>query len=252
MVKKKNDKIFTPSYYVKHMLDLIGYSGPSVLKKHIIDNSCGDGAFLEEIVRRYVDAYCSWHNTDTSDPDVKKTVIKEVYRYVHGIEIDGKVHGECLGNLNDVMSRMFGPGKYKFDVVLGDTLVCDRYDGKMDFVIGNPPYINCHNFEDDRETIKGYSFCKGGMSDIYLAFFEKGFKMLNGNGKLCYITPSSWTTSVSGSEFRKNISDERKLRYVEDYGHKNVFKGCSNYVMITIFDNKLGKDAYVQVVDHNK
>ena len=30
-----------------------GYRGPGILRRHAIDNSCGDGAFLDEMVRRY-------------------------------------------------------------------------------------------------------------------------------------------------------------------------------------------------------
>lgn len=35
------------------ILDTAGYQGNAILQKHILDNSCGDGAFLCEIVHRY-------------------------------------------------------------------------------------------------------------------------------------------------------------------------------------------------------
>ena len=51
--EKKIGQVFTPKYLIENMLDYIGYVGSGILKKHIIDNSCGDGAFLKSIVERY-------------------------------------------------------------------------------------------------------------------------------------------------------------------------------------------------------
>ncbi|MCD8205287.1 MAG: hypothetical protein LUD29_01545 [Clostridia bacterium] len=42
--------VYTSKHIVENILDLSGYRDEGVLKKHVIDNSCGDGAFLTEIV----------------------------------------------------------------------------------------------------------------------------------------------------------------------------------------------------------
>ena len=42
---KHAGQVFTPNFMVEAMLDYCGYRGELVLKKHVIDNSCGDGAF---------------------------------------------------------------------------------------------------------------------------------------------------------------------------------------------------------------
>jgi len=51
--KKTKGRVYTPDYIVKNILDMAHYNGAHILKKHVIDNSCGDGAFLCEIVDRY-------------------------------------------------------------------------------------------------------------------------------------------------------------------------------------------------------
>ena len=51
--EKANGRVYTPDYIVKNLLDLAGYYEENILKKHVVDNSCGDGAFLVEIVDRY-------------------------------------------------------------------------------------------------------------------------------------------------------------------------------------------------------
>lgn len=69
--------------------------------------------------------------------------------------------------------------------------------GGFDIVIGNPPYIDSENMvnqglEEERNLLaKRYSFTKGNW-DIYIAFFERGYRLLSGNGTLSYITPDKW------------------------------------------------------------
>lgn len=50
-IKNIADKcqIFTPENYVKELLDSVGYC------KDILENSCGDGNILVEIVKRYIE-----------------------------------------------------------------------------------------------------------------------------------------------------------------------------------------------------
>ena len=52
----KKCQIFTPKKTVAYMLDQIGYT-EQVFGKRIVDNSCGNGQILIEVV------YCGWHKT---------------------------------------------------------------------------------------------------------------------------------------------------------------------------------------------
>ena len=61
MMKKTNEKkiankcqIFTPTNYVKELLDSVGYH-KNIVNKTILENSCGDGNILVEIVNRYIE-----------------------------------------------------------------------------------------------------------------------------------------------------------------------------------------------------
>ena len=52
MVKtvKKFGRVYTPCHIVNLILDFGGYKTTKILRRHVIDNSCGDGAFLIEII----------------------------------------------------------------------------------------------------------------------------------------------------------------------------------------------------------
>jgi adenine-specific DNA-methyltransferase len=243
--KKKDGKIFTPKEIVLEMLDnTLGWSNlkfecgrvywPNA-RKHIIDNSCGDGAFLVAIV----DFYC--HNVEVTTRRNKTELKNMLETYIHGIELDPVEYQKCLANL-DEMARLNGLKDVKWDIQNRDALSCHDYDGKMDFVIANPPYIRTHDLECD---LSGFTFTDEGMKDIYLAFYELGFRMLNETGKMCYITPSSWFTSLAGQKMRDYIIENRNLEYVEDYGHYQLFENATTYVAITRF----GKDK-TDIVKH--
>ncbi len=243
--KRKDGKIFTPKETADRMLsdilrwDKLKYENGRVhwpnIRKHIIDNSCGDGAFLALIVDFYI------RNVSVTTRRNKQEIKRLLETYIHGIELDPVEYQKCIGRL-DRVAALDGIKDVKWDIQNRDALSCHDYDGKMDFVIANPPYIRTHDLECD---LSGYSFTTEGMKDIYLAFYELGFRMLSETGKMCYITPSSWFTSLAGQKMRDYIIENRNLEYVEDYGHYQLFENATTYVAITRF----GKDK-TDIVKH--
>lgn len=230
---KHSGQVFTPDYLVKIILDEAGYSGPAILQKHCIDNSCGDGAFLCEIVRRYSSAFHDVHGSLDS-------LNHELEQYIHGIELDAVAYQCCIENLESLANELT-IGDCKFDILHDNTLNVSKYNGKMDYVIGNPPYVRVHNLDDSFNSVKSFSFANGGMTDLYLVFFEIGFRMLKKGGKLCYITPSSWINSVAGRVMRQNILLSRNLISVIDPEHYQPFK-ATTYTMISLFEESV---AYI-------
>ena len=52
MEVKHRGKIYTPDYLVSIILNQGHYISGNINKKHVIDNSCGDGQFVVQIVER--------------------------------------------------------------------------------------------------------------------------------------------------------------------------------------------------------
>lgn len=229
--RKAHGRIYTPQFIVALMLDRMGYRSPSdILRLHIIDNSCGDGAFLVEIVRRYCHAYL----TESPLPNLDE-LAAQLATFVHGIEIDEQEQESCVQNLDNA-AREFGVEQVKWDVVCADTLTVSRYDGRMDYVIGNPPYVRVHNLSDSYDAVKRYKFAVHGMTDLYIVFFEIGFKMLSAEGRMCLITPSSWLNSKAGDTLRNHILHSRQMYALIDLGHFQAFPKATTYTLISQFD----------------
>ena len=223
---KQHGRVYTPDYIVKTILDFGDYNNPNILQKHVIDNSCGDGAFLSEIVRRYCSLFLS-QKRDLSELKL------ELETYVHGIELDAVECNACIQNLNEVAVG-YGIQGVQWNILNADTLTVERFNGKMDYVFGNPPYVRVHNLDDSYKAVKKFKFAEGGMTDLFIVFFEIGFNMLAKNGLMCLITPSSWLGSLAGIILRNYVILHHNLSGVIDLGHFQPFE-ATTYTLISRF-----------------
>lgn len=223
-------QVFTPKFLVERMLDWCGYEGDCIIGKHVIDNSCGDGAFLKAVAGRYIQASVGIG----AGNDAVKT---DLETYIHGIEIDGDAYNACIANL-DKVAESFGITGVRWNILNCSALSVREFDGKMDYVVGNPPYVRVHNLEESYDDVKRFRFAGEGMTDLYLVFFELGFHMLNSTGTLCYITPSSWLSSMAAYTMRQYILRRQNMVSVVDLGHYQPFAGITSYTAVSQFTNR--------------
>ena len=225
-IKKNRGVVYTPPFLVKLILDLSDYRGSNIRGKHIIDNSCGDGAFLREIVDRYC-SQCLERSTPSN------TIKRELETYIHAIEIDAEAVSRCRVHL-DAVAQRYGIVGVEWDVKAGDATSASEFDARMDFVVGNPPYVRIHNITRSSSLKKEFSLFQEGMSDLYIAFFEIGLRMLNAKGTLGYVTPSSYFNSVAGAKLRECFVKNRLLKKVVDFKHSQAFDDATTYTAITV------------------
>jgi adenine-specific DNA-methyltransferase len=99
MEKSKSlGQVYTPKHIVNVILNEVNYYGKSIIKKHIIDNSCGDGAFLIEIVKINISLFKE-----------KKITLKiledQLNNYIHGIELDDMEYDKVINNLDNCLKE---------------------------------------------------------------------------------------------------------------------------------------------------
>lgn len=244
---KKNGQVYTPSHIVNLILDSVNYKTSNILNKHIIDNSCGDGAFLVEIVRRYCNEFFR-----TFDISNTKLLKKQLETYIHGIELDTAEYNKTIQNLNNIVLQ-YNLDDIKWNILNANALSVDKFNNQMDFVVGNPPYVRIHNLGNDFKKIKSMNFSKKGMTDLFIVFYELGLNMLNSNGKLIYITPNSIFNSLAGQNFRNYVIDNKLLINVINLGHYQPFKKITTYTTILSLDKSNKKDEikYYEYDDKN-
>lgn len=243
--EKTTGRVYTPDYIVRNVLDMSGYYGNTILQKHAIDNSCGDGAFLVEMVHRYCSA--------AKDKGLSTEEISDqLGKFIHGIEIDNLECEKCITNVTQTAAQ-YGVYHVKWDIQCNDAMLVRDYDGKMDFVLGNPPYVRVHNAGESLKTMKSFTFAQNGMTDLYIVFFELGLRMVNSKGVLGYITPSSYFNSVAGEEMRRQFIRHSLVEKVIDLKHYQAF-AATTYTAITILKKHRTDDhvSYYQFDGKNK
>lgn len=221
--RKKNGRVYTPRFIVERILDLADYRGEKIAGKLVVDPSCGDGAFLTVVVERY----CR-ENANLGASRLKA----ELETCVRGIELDPAEREQCVRNL-DAVALNFGVQEVNWNVVCADALTFDRWNGQIDFVVGNPPYVRVHNLGESFDAVKRFEFAQTGMTDLFLVFYELGLQMLNRRGVLAYITPSSYFNSVAGGRLREKIVADNLLAKLVDLKHRQVFD-ATTYSAITV------------------
>lgn len=234
-----NEQIYTPSKVVNFMLDNVGFNNKCGIDgKHIIDNSCGNGNFLVEIVKRIFQFI----------PNIDREYLET---YVHGIEIDEPAYNEAINRLNKIATE-HNISNVKWDVRNSDALRTTDFDNSMDYVVGNPPYCNVHHMSKENYDLLKTEFflCSDGMTDLYIGFFEKGIQMLNSNGILGYITPNSWLTSKAGYWLRDHLYSHNSLQKIYNFDTDKLFDDATTFTCITIIDNNRSFDDDNIVVYH--
>ena len=227
---KSNGRFYTPKFIVENILDLAGYCGVAILKKHVMENSCGDGAFLSEIVARYCkSALAAGMEVDE--------IAQDLSVYIHGIEIDEDEQKKCVQNVTRV-ARAYGVYCANWDIRNADAMTVRDYDGKMDFVLGNPPYVRVHKVGEAFDRVKQFAFSKAGMTDLYIVFYEIGLQMLNKNGVLGYITPSSFFNSLAGAALRDRLIKNDLIDKLVDLKHFQAFAATTYTTIVVLKKNK--------------
>jgi len=229
--EKLNGLVYTPVFVVRKILDDIGYVGASILGKRIIDPACGDGRFLVEVVKRIVEQ--SPENT-----------LKQNLECIYGWDIDSNAIKECVDNLNALV-----PISVNWNIRQTNSIKHIQKRNlfspqgeveEFDYIVGNPPYIRIQHLDiEQREYIqKNYTFCKGGSTDIYIAFYELCLSLLTEDGVCGLITPNTFLHTETARPLRQYFAAHKNIRQLTNYGDVQLFDTATTYSAIMVFDKK--------------
>lgn len=220
-----NCQIFTPAETVNYMLDLLDYC-EDVFNKTIIDNSCGNGNFLIEIVRRFI--------ADASKQNMSKRKIKDALeKCIFGCDLDQACVDSCIENLDKVASD-HGFKNINWCISKCDGLYYNS-STNFDYVVGNPPYISYLDLDKETraKTRRDFRSCSVGKFDYSYAFIEKGLQLLKDGGRMAMITPANMFKTVFAENLREIIKPE--LTHIIDCSSQNIFDKVLTTPAITIY-----------------
>lgn len=190
------------------MLDMAGYvagSGRSLSRRLIVEPSCGDGAFLHEIITRLI----ADSRPETNDEWERLSDAVRAY------DIDAQATAHCRDDSIRMLQNSGCPHDIAMSLVnrwINDADFLLTRIPKADWVIGNPPYIRATDMDTatrDRYMAVNDSMTAG--TDIYVGFFDHGIDALGPGGKLCFICSDRWLQNQYGTRLREKVAIEANL-----------------------------------------
>lgn len=220
--RKFNGAFFTPTYIVDFIINEVK---PNENDKNL-DPSCGCGAFLIGLAEYYKNTF-------------KKSVKKTVQENIFGSDIlDYNIHRAKLLLTIFALQNEENLEENDFNLYHQDSLKA-KWNNEFDNVVGNPPYVKFQDLSDENRAYltKNWKSIEGGTFNLYFAFFELGHKLLKPTGKLGYITPNNYFTSLAGVSIRKYFQQKKCVTRIIDFSHLKVFD-AQTYTALTFLNKK--------------
>ncbi|MBI1936200.1 Eco57I restriction-modification methylase domain-containing protein [Candidatus Woesearchaeota archaeon] len=225
--KQLNGAVYTPTFIVNYIVE------NTISKEGLVcDCSCGSGAFLIGSLKRL--------QTFSS-----KNIISLIENNLFGVDItDYSIRRTKIMLSLYALENNQDKEKISFNLHVADSLNIDwrtifpevfiKNNG-FDFVVGNPPYVRIQDLKNISKNIlsKRWQSIGTGNYNLYFAFFELGVELLNQNGKLGYITPNNYFTSLAGINLRGYLGKNKKITKILNFNHLKIFDNAQTYTCIT-------------------
>lgn len=150
--------------------------------------------------------------------------------------LDGNIrHGNSL-----VESGAYHPRPFiwidEFSEILTD-------DGGFDIVLGNPPYVRMELVKPIKPHLEARFRVATDRADLYAYFFELGLRLLKPDGRLGFISSSTFFRTGSGKLLRAYLAEHSSIESVIDFGDLPVFEGVTTYPAIITLKKSVSASA---------
>ncbi len=250
-LKKKYGQVYTPGTTIESMVDEIvdEYDFIKNPKIKYLDPACGSGYFLIALYKKLKTIYNEneeyfLRNNNIQAEDIDRHIIEN---NIMGYDIDGFSCLLTTVGLNIAGKKMCCP-----DVRNEDYLFSELGE-KVQFIIGNPPYIGHKNLElEYKKDLNNKYFVYKDKSDISYCFFEKGFDDLNNSGKLIFITSRYFLEADNADVLRKYINSNYGISRIVDYSGITLFKNTGvSPVIISLVKSMAVKKIEITNIANN-
>ena len=188
---------YTPPPMVNRLLDLSEQAGTDFAACTAIDPACGGGAFLAPVALRM------WKRTTKPGAG---DALQDIAARLRGIELDPFAAWITQVLLEASLLPLCVKAGVRFPQVItvGDALQHDQM-GKFSLVIGNPPYGRVKLTDAMRTK---YARSLYGHANLYGLFTDLALRLVEQNGVIAYLTPTSFLGGQYFKALRKILTDD--------------------------------------------
>jgi len=235
--KRKEGVVYTPDYIIDHILEQT--FADKKPRSSVLDPACGAGGFLVRALLQIA------HRTGQKP--------SEIYSHqVYGSDLNDEAV-TCARLMVELLLLQLGdttPIK-AHNIHQGDTLLPGEshrafLEQGFDIIVSNPPYVKLQNLSTDyaNKLVQAYPDISQGSFSLAMLFLFKGYKLLSADGTLGYITQNNLFTSLAAENLRRFLIEQRCIKEIVDFGHKQVFSNASAYTCL-IFLTKSKRDQFL-------
>ncbi|RKS82114.1 N-6 DNA methylase [Haloarcula quadrata] len=203
--QKRHGQTYTPES-VSHFLTNWAIRGRD---DTILEPSVGEGRFVFDSYNRLLSL--------GADED-------EASESIYGLDIDE----DAVETLQKTAQTEFN--SEFFNVSVGNLFNADLPE--VDALVGNPPYVIRHRFENPEEITEQFSdYSFSDQADLYCYFLVRATQFLKPGGRMAMIVSNSWMKRKYGEEFKKFLLNEFHIHALIGF-QERVFDDLANTVCI--------------------
>jgi hypothetical protein len=228
-LERLNGRVYTPPSVAERMVGLLRWPLPE-RSGRLLDPACGEGVFLEAVMRRLVELH-------GATPRTARRVSEDLV----GWDIDAEALTGAAERL-DALSRSLGLGGARPRLEHRDALLDD--DEPFSCVVGNPPYLEAKRMPESLKALvrARCPLAARGAFDLYAAFLERALQLGDLWSELCFIVPNRVLVLASTDALRREILRLGALR-VLDLSRERVFQGAAVYPVILHLDRSRASET---------
>ncbi|MBI5513489.1 MAG: Eco57I restriction-modification methylase domain-containing protein [Deltaproteobacteria bacterium] len=211
--------VLTKRHVVEFMLDLAGYTVERDLTRlTLLEPACGHGAFVVAAVERLLEAAAR-----VGRP------YEELVEALRAYDIDPAHVAQARDLVAAALARRglaaeAARALAEAWVLEGDFLLA-QLPRPFDVVVGNPPYVRIEQLAPvlQAEYRRRYPTLYD-RADLYVAFIERGLRLLGASGVLCYLCADRWVLNRYGAPLRALIAGEFRVHCYLDLHDASPFE----------------------------
>jgi adenine-specific DNA-methyltransferase len=224
-------------YYTPYQIsDFICRWAISNKSETVLEPSCGDGNFIESIIKRF-------NEVGSTKRELNKSI-----KGIELIDIEALKTKERAGKLGLNKKSIINSDFFTF-------LKESNQNKEYDVVVGNPPFIRYQNFPEEHRKLAFEMMNEKGLkpnklTNIWVPFLVLSSYVLNKNGRLGMVIPAELFQVKYAAETRIFLSNFYERITIVTF-KKLVFKDIQQEVVLLLCEKNVTKDKGIRVVEVN-
>ncbi|MBL1244404.1 MAG: N-6 DNA methylase [Sulfurimonas sp.] len=210
-----------------------------LLNLKILDPACGSGAFLNQALDFLINAHQALQKDlvvmgdITAYYEIEKSILEN---NLYGVDIN-----EDAVEIAKLSLWLRTASKGRELTKLADKILCANSlldmpfnEGSFDVVIGNPPYVRHEMIKELKPLLQEKYEIFTGTADLFVYFYELGYKMLKPNGVKGFICSNKFFRAKYGEKLRELILSKMTIKEIVNFNSVKIFEDATVDSAITI------------------